>query len=139
MDQIRQELSQRLVERVYRDGDWSRKWWMTFVKRSFMNLELTLVSPVCFRLCRTNTPTGTLFFLLFDYPTQLVEPFTTRDSVPNARLLRGSDVRSAAVPHFGVQQRKPSQCIHVHAQQIQHQLPIIARQARNHASTCDMK
>ena len=46
MDQIRQELSKRLIERVYQDGDWSRKWWMTFVKRSFMNLELTLVLTV---------------------------------------------------------------------------------------------
>ena len=41
MDQIRQELSKRLIER-------SRKWWMTFVKRNFMNLELTLVSLVSF-------------------------------------------------------------------------------------------
>lgn len=48
MDQIRQELSKRLIERVYQDGDWSRKWWMTFVKRNFMNLELTLVSLVSF-------------------------------------------------------------------------------------------
>ncbi|KNB45571.1 hypothetical protein JH06_2431 [Blastocystis sp. subtype 4] len=47
MDQIRIELSKRLVERVYREGDWSRKWWMTFLKRDFMNLELTLVY-VCF-------------------------------------------------------------------------------------------
>lgn len=43
MEQIRIELSQRLVERVYRDGEWSRKWWMTFVKRDFMNMELTLI------------------------------------------------------------------------------------------------
>ena len=43
MDQMRAELSQRLVERVYRDGEWSKKWWMTFSKRNFMNLELTLV------------------------------------------------------------------------------------------------
>ena len=48
MDQIRQELSKRLIERVYQDGDWSRKWWMTFVKRSFMNLELTLALTVSF-------------------------------------------------------------------------------------------
>ena len=48
MDQIRQELSKRLIERVYQDGDWSRKWWMTVVKRNFMNLELTLVSLVSF-------------------------------------------------------------------------------------------
>lgn len=31
----------------FRDGDWSRKWWMTFLKRDFMNLELTLVY-MCF-------------------------------------------------------------------------------------------
>ena len=30
----------------FKEGDWSRKWWMTFVKRDFMNLELTLVSFV---------------------------------------------------------------------------------------------
>ncbi|KAK8790322.1 hypothetical protein WA588_000481, partial [Blastocystis sp. NMH] len=39
MDQIRIEISRRLVERVFKEGDWSRKWWMTFVKRDFMNLE----------------------------------------------------------------------------------------------------
>jgi singapore isolate B (sub-type 7) whole genome shotgun sequence assembly, scaffold_15 len=27
----------------FKEGDWSRKWWMTFVKRDFMNLELTLI------------------------------------------------------------------------------------------------
>ena len=47
MDQIRAELSQRLVERVFREGEWSKKWWMTFVKRNFMNLELSLVFYVC--------------------------------------------------------------------------------------------
>lgn len=47
MDQIRGELSQRLVERVFREGEWSKKWWMTFVKRNFMNLELSLVYSVC--------------------------------------------------------------------------------------------
>lgn len=35
------------VDCRYREGDWSRKWWMTFLKRDFMNLELTLVY-VCF-------------------------------------------------------------------------------------------
>lgn len=54
MDQIRQELSKRLIERVYQDGDWSRKWWMTFVKRNFMNLELTLVSLVSFNSTRNK-------------------------------------------------------------------------------------
>ena len=54
MDQIRQELSKRLIERVYQDGDWSRKWWMTFVKRNFMNLELTLVSLVSFDSLHTG-------------------------------------------------------------------------------------
>ena len=38
----------------YHEGDWSRKWWMTFLKRDFMNLELTLVY-VCF-LTTSVTP-----------------------------------------------------------------------------------
>jgi len=37
--QVRQELANRLVERVYIDGKPS-KWWMCFQKRKFMNKSL---------------------------------------------------------------------------------------------------
>ncbi|CBK21912.2 uncharacterized protein [Blastocystis hominis] len=47
MDQIRVELSRRLVDRVFKDGEWSKKWWMTFLKRDFMNLEISLLCIVC--------------------------------------------------------------------------------------------
>ncbi|RUP44593.1 actin-related protein 2/3 complex subunit 3 [Jimgerdemannia flammicorona] len=39
LQQLRQELAIRLVERVYVDGKPS-KWWMCFQKRKFMNLSL---------------------------------------------------------------------------------------------------
>ncbi|KAL1923500.1 uncharacterized protein VTP21DRAFT_8480 [Calcarisporiella thermophila] len=39
MSQLRQELANRLVERVYVDGKPS-KWWMCFAKRKFMNKSL---------------------------------------------------------------------------------------------------
>ncbi|ORE06780.1 ARP2/3 complex 21 kDa subunit [Rhizopus microsporus var. microsporus] len=39
IQQIRQELALRLVERIYEDGQLS-KWWMCFSKRKFMNLTL---------------------------------------------------------------------------------------------------
>ncbi|KAI8378169.1 actin-related protein ARPC3 [Choanephora cucurbitarum] len=39
MQQLRQELVLRLVDRIYVDGHLS-KWWMCFSKRKFMNLSL---------------------------------------------------------------------------------------------------
>ncbi|KAI8889816.1 ARP2/3 complex 21 kDa subunit [Backusella circina FSU 941] len=39
IQQLRQELSARLVERIY-DGPQPSKWWMCFSKRKFMNLSL---------------------------------------------------------------------------------------------------
>lgn len=39
MQQLRQELVVRLVDRIYIDGHPS-KWWMCFSKRKFMNLSL---------------------------------------------------------------------------------------------------
>lgn len=39
LTQLRQELANRLVERVYADGKPS-KWWMCFQKRKFMNKSL---------------------------------------------------------------------------------------------------
>ena len=33
----------------FKDGEWSKKWWMTFLKRDFMNLEISLLCFVCCR------------------------------------------------------------------------------------------
>eukprot|EP00128_Syssomonas_multiformis_P006614 Colp12_sorted_trinity150504_noHs@13863 len=40
LTQLRQELGQRLVERVFKDNK-PDKWWMCFVKRNFLNKSLT--------------------------------------------------------------------------------------------------
>ncbi|RPD66966.1 ARP2/3 complex 21 kDa subunit [Lentinus tigrinus ALCF2SS1-7] len=41
LTQVRQELAQRLVERLYADGTGKpSKWWMSFQKRRFMNRSL---------------------------------------------------------------------------------------------------
>jgi len=38
--QMRQELAQRLLNRVYSDGNVPSKWWLSFTKRKFMNKAL---------------------------------------------------------------------------------------------------
>ena len=38
--QMRQELAQRLLNRVYGDGNVPSKWWLSFTKRKFMNKAL---------------------------------------------------------------------------------------------------
>jgi actin related protein 2/3 complex, subunit 3 len=38
--QMRQELAQRLLNRVYADGNVPSKWWLSFTKRKFMNKAL---------------------------------------------------------------------------------------------------
>jgi actin related protein 2/3 complex, subunit 3 len=41
LTQVRQELSVRLIERLYADGTGvPSKWWMSFQKRRFMNRSL---------------------------------------------------------------------------------------------------
>ncbi|KAF2666369.1 ARP2/3 complex subunit Arc18 [Microthyrium microscopicum] len=40
MMQMRQELAQRCLARVYADGDAPSKWWLSFKKRKFMNMAL---------------------------------------------------------------------------------------------------
>ncbi|ESK95070.1 arp2 3 complex 21 kda subunit [Moniliophthora roreri MCA 2997] len=40
LTQIRQELSERLINILYGDGDVPSKWWMSFQKRRFMNRSL---------------------------------------------------------------------------------------------------
>ncbi|GAW05050.1 arp2 3 complex 21 kda subunit [Lentinula edodes] len=40
LTQVRQELSLRLVNILYADGDVPSKWWMSFQKRRFMNRSL---------------------------------------------------------------------------------------------------
>ena len=41
LTQVRQELAQRLVEKLYADGTGKpSKWWMSFQKRRFMNRSL---------------------------------------------------------------------------------------------------
>ncbi|KAK7060398.1 subunit of the Arp2/3 complex [Paramarasmius palmivorus] len=40
LTQVRQELSERLVNILYADGDVPSKWWMSFQKRRFMNRSL---------------------------------------------------------------------------------------------------
>lgn len=39
--QMRQELGQRLVEKVFGDGDKPSKWWICFTKRRFMDKSLS--------------------------------------------------------------------------------------------------
>lgn len=54
MNQIRVEVEKRLIAIVYvheyltlissyKEGDWSKKWWMTFANKNFMNLTLNLL------------------------------------------------------------------------------------------------
>ncbi len=38
--QLRQELVNRLLEKVYDSGDVPNKFWMSFTKRDFMNVSL---------------------------------------------------------------------------------------------------
>ncbi|KAI3615323.1 arp2 3 complex 21 kda subunit [Moniliophthora roreri] len=40
LTQVRQELSERLINILYGDGDVPSKWWMSFQKRRFMNRSL---------------------------------------------------------------------------------------------------
>ncbi|KAK8807417.1 hypothetical protein WA158_004176 [Blastocystis sp. Blastoise] len=42
MNQIREEINNRIPLYIFKDGEWSKKWWMTFSKTNFMNLTLPL-------------------------------------------------------------------------------------------------
>ncbi|KAI9734908.1 MAG: tRNA (adenine(58)-N(1))-methyltransferase non-catalytic subunit trm6 [Cirrosporium novae-zelandiae] len=92
ISQVRQELAQRLLARIYADGtNTPSKWWLSFTKRKFMGKSLT-ISLGKYGIFQVNQILGRPYNITFEIVEKQDPP-----NVPSLRIVPASELNAEAL------------------------------------------